>query len=206
MSGPRFGYVFYLFPGIVVFSVLTAGLFGMGYPMALFRQNLFLKKLATTPLPKITFVGANVAARSLLVLAQVLLLLVVAHFGFGMPMSFSQAGFVLAISALGVLAFLGAGFALATVIRNAELLVDVIGAINLPLVFFSEIFFPLESLPRALAMIGEALPSTQWSGSCRAVLLYGVTDPARLWGGLLVIALWAIATFVVSLVAFRWHE
>lgn len=206
VPGPRFGYVHYLFPGILVFSVLTAGLFGMGYPMALFRQNLFLKKLATTPLPKLTFVGANVAARSLLVLVQVLLLLVAAHFGFGMPLTLLSTFWVLVVSALGVLAFLGAGFALATAIRNTELLVDVISAINLPLVFFSEIFFPLESLPRVLAAIGEVLPSTQMVRLLRGVLLYGTTDVKSLFGGLVIMALWGGATFAVSAISFKWHE
>jgi len=205
VSAPRWGYVHYLFPGILAFSVLTAGLFGMGYPMALFRQNLFLKKLATTPMSKAVFIGANVAARSALVLVQVLLLLVVAHFGFDLPLDLVSAGWVLLISALGTVVFLGAGFALATLIKSADLLVDVIGAINMPLVFFSEIFFPLDGLPRSLAAIGAALPSTEMVRLARAVLLYGVTDAASLAGGLLSMALWACGTFTISLIAFKWH-
>ena len=206
VEGPAWGYVHYLFPGILAFSVLAAGLFGMGYPMALFRQNLFLKKLATTPLRKGTFIAANVAARSSIVLVQVVLLVGAARLFFDLPVGLVAFGWLLVISMLGVIAFLGAGFALAAAIDNAELLVDVISAINMPIVFLSEMFFPLESLPRLLATVGAWLPSTEMVRLSRAVLLYGVTDVASLAGGLGMMALWAAATFTISLMSFKWHE
>ncbi|MDI3288277.1 ABC transporter permease [Polyangium sp. 15x6] len=205
VEGPAWGYVHYLFPGILAFSVLASGLFGMGYPMALFRQNLFLKKLATTPLPKGTFIAANVAARSSIVLVQVVLLIGTARLFFDLPLTLVSFGWLLVISMLGVITFLGAGFALATAIDNAELLVDVISAINMPIVFLSEMFFPLESLPRLLSTVGALLPSTEMVRLSRAVLLYGVTDVSNLAGGLGMMALWAAATFAISLVSFEWH-
>ncbi|MDI1432727.1 ABC transporter permease [Polyangium sorediatum] len=205
VQGPAWGYVHYLFPGILAFSVLASGLFGMGYPMALFRQNLFLKKLATTPLPKGIFIAANVAARSSIVLVQVVLLVGAARLFFDLPLSFVSFGWLLVISMLGVITFLGAGFALAAAIDNAELLVDVISAINMPIVFLSEMFFPLESLPRVLSTVGAWLPTTEMVRLSRAVLLYGVTDVASLAGGLGMMALWAVATFTISLMTFKWH-
>jgi len=205
VEGPRWGYVHYLFPGLLAFSVLVSGLFGMGYPMALYRQNLFLKKLATTPLSKHTFIAANVVARSSIVLVQVLLLCATARICFDLPLGLAGLGWLLVIATLGVLAFLGAGFALASAIRNAELLTDVISAINMPLVFLSEIFFPLASLPRFLSAIGGILPSTEMVRLSRAVLLYGVTDASRLAGGLSLLAIWALVTFLVSSLTFKWH-
>ncbi|MRG98096.1 ABC transporter permease [Polyangium spumosum] len=206
VEGPAWGYVHYLFPGILAFSVLASGLFGMGYPMALFRQNLFLKKLATTPLRKGTFIAANVAARSSIVLVQVVLLVGAAWLFFDLPLDLVSFGWLLVISMLGVITFLGVGFALAAAIDNAELVVDVISAINMPIVFLSEMFFPLASLPRLLSTIGALLPSTEMVRLSRAVLLYGVTDASRLAGGLGVMALWAAATFAVSLGFFKWHR
>lgn len=206
ITAPRFGYVHYLFPGILTFSVLTAGLFGMGYPMVLFRQSLFLKKLATTPLPKHTFIAANVTTRAILVLLQVVLLLLIAHGAFGMPLSMASFLWVIAISLLGVFVFLGAGFAIAAKIKNPELLVDIISAVNFPMIFFSEIFFPLDGLPKPLAMFGSILPSTEMVRLARSVLLYGVQDVAYLAGGLGILGGWAIAMFAISLVTFKWHE
>jgi ABC-2 type transport system permease protein len=202
---PRWGYVHYLFPGLLTFSVMLSGLFGMGYPMALYRQNLFLKKLATTPLPRITFVAAQVAARTLLVLAQIALLVLAAWGGFGMHFSVASLAWLFLIATLGLFVFLGAGFALACAIENADLVVDVISAVNMPLVFLSEIFFPLEALPRLLEVVGGILPSTQMVRLIRAVLLYEVRDAGELFVGCGVLALWAAASFAVSLRAFKWH-
>lgn len=203
---PRFGYVHYLFPGMLTFSIVLAGLFGMGYTMVHFRQTLFLKKLATTPLPRATFILANVTARLLLVLAQLALLVLTAWLAFDVRFTPASLCWVVAISLLGLLAFLGAGFALSCFIRNADIVVDAISAVNLPLTLLSEIFFPLDALPAPLAAIGEVLPSTAMVRLLREVLLHGVDDPARLAPGLLLIAGWAVATFAVSLWAFRWHE
>lgn len=206
VSAPRFAYVHYLFPGILAFSVLTAGLFGMGYPMVLFRQSLFLKKLATTPLRKHTFIAANVATRAILISIQVVLLLLFAHFAFGMPLSLVSFLWIMGISFLGILVFLGAGFALAVKIKNPELLVDIVSAINFPLVFFSEIFFPLDGLPKPLAAFGALLPSTEMVRLSRAVLLYGVQDVSYLAGGIGLLGGWAIVMFAISLLTFKWHE
>jgi ABC-type multidrug transport system permease subunit len=206
VSAPRFGYEHSLFPGILTFSVLTAGLFGMGYPMVLFRQNLFLKKLATTPLRKHTFIAANVATRAILVLVQVVLLLAIAHIGFGMPLTVVSFLWMMGISSLGVLVFLGAGFAIASKIKNPELLVDIISAVNFPLIFFSEIFFPLDGLPKPLAAFGSILPSTEMVRLSRSVLLYGVQDVSILAGGLSLLGGWAIAMFAISLLTFKWHD
>ncbi len=206
VRAPRFAYVHYLFPGILAFSVLTSGLFGMGYPMVLFRQSLFLKKLATTPLPKHTFIAANVLTRAVLVLAQVLLLLLIAHIGFDMPLTIASFGWALCISFLGVMVFLGVGFVIASKIKNPEFLVDFISAINFPVVFLSEIFFPLDGLPKPLATLGAFLPSTEMVRLYRAVMLYGVEDISQLAGGIALLFGWAVVMFAMSLYMFKWHE
>ncbi|WP_433937207.1 ABC transporter permease [Sorangium cellulosum] len=203
---PRWGYVHYLFPGILTFSVMLAGLFATGYTMVLYRQNRFLKKLATTPMPKAVFVGAQIAARSVLVLGQIALVAAAGALLFGVPFTAASASWVALVSLLGLLAFMGAGFVLACVITTEDLVVDIISAVNLPIVFLSEIFFPLSSLPRPLAALGALLPSTQMVRLIRETLLFGVTDPGELAGGLAVLAGWTVATFALSLRLFRWHR
>jgi ABC-type multidrug transport system permease subunit len=201
---PRFGYVHYLFAGLVTFSIVVSGLFATGYTMVLYRQNRFLKKLATTPLPKITFVLAVVTGRGILILAQVVLMVVVGALVFDVPFAGASLLGLAAVTILGLFAFMGIGFVLACLIKSDELIVDVISAVNMPLVLLSEIFFPLDALPGPLALIGRALPSTEVVRLWRAVLLYGA-DAQQLAGGMAVLALWVAVTFGISLVVFRWH-
>ena len=202
---PRFGYVHYLFPGLLAFSVMVSGLFATSHTMVLYRQNRFLKKLATTPMPKWVFVAALVSARSGLVLGQALLLAVVGAVLFDVPFTVPGALWVLAISLLGVLAFMGIGFLLACVVKGEELVGELVNAATGPLVFLSEMFFPLDALPGPLAAIGAALPSTVMVRATRAALLYGDCSLATLGPHLLVLAAWTVGSFAISLKLFRWH-
>jgi ABC-2 type transport system permease protein len=202
---PRWGYVHYLFPGLLTFSVLLAGLFGMGYPMVRYRQNLFLKKLATTPLAKTTFVAAQIAARALLVLAQMALLVAAACVGFALPITVSSSAWLVVFTMLGLLTFMGAGFALAAVIKTEAVIIDVINAVTVPLVLLSEIFFPVSELPAPLPALATLLPSTQMVRLTRSVLLYGVTDARVLLPGVAILAAWTLLTYGTSILVFRWH-
>jgi ABC-type multidrug transport system permease subunit len=206
MAVPKWGYVHYLFPGLLTFSVLLAGLFGMGYAMVRYRATLLLKKLATTPLKRTTFVGAQLAARTALVLVQLIAMVAVGRAAFDLPLDAASAAWLVVVTVLGLLVFMGAGFALACAIKSESLIVDVINALSVPLVFFSEIFFPLTELPSWLGTVCSYLPSTAMVRLTREIVLFGVTDPARIGPGLLQLAVWAVVMYAVALRLFRWHR
>jgi ABC-2 type transport system permease protein len=199
---PRWGYVHFLFPGLLCFAVLTAGMFGMGHTMVRYRQSLFLKKLATTPLPKWAFVAAQILSRSLLVMAQVAVLAAAAWAVFDVPLGIARFFLVLGVSLIGLLAFMGMGFALACAIESEALMVDAISALNIPLVFASEMFFPLDALPGPLPAIAGALPTTLMVRAVRDILVRDAVDPVAIAG----LLAWAIGTFALSLSLFRWHR
>lgn len=202
---PRWGYVHHLLPGLVAFTVLVSGLFGMGYPMLRYRQNQFLKKLALTPLPRSTFVAAQLCARALLTLAQLAVLLGVAAVAFDLPLAPARIAWLLGLAVLGLLTFMGLGFALACVLKSDALMADAISALLTPFVLLSEMFFPASELPAPLPAVAAALPSTQLVRLGRAVLLDGATDAAALGPGVLVLCAWCVITFAVSVRFFKWH-
>ena len=206
VPAPRWGYLHYLVPGMLALAVVLTGLYGMGYTMVRYRATHFLKKLATTPLRKRTFVSAQIAARAALVLAQSILMLLSARLIFGMPLSAAAFAWMMALTTLGLLTFMGAGFALACVIKDEGSMQDVINTITGPLVLLSEIFFSAEELPGPLPQIATALPSTQLVRLSRAVLLQGETSAAALLPGMGIMAIWLAATFAVSVAVFRWAE
>jgi ABC-type multidrug transport system permease subunit len=199
----RWGYLHYLFPGLLCSAVMFSGLFGMGYAMARYRQSSFLKKLATTPLARSTFVLSQVFGRSLLVLGQVAVL-VLAGAAFGLRVPFlSLAGAVL-IALIGLFAFSGLGFLLASVIESDAVVGDVISALGLPLTLFSGVFFPVDALPSALARIAQLLPSTLMIDAARATLLYD-TALVSVLPKLVGLAAWGVGLFALSVGTFRWH-
>ncbi len=202
---PRWGYVHYLFPGIMTLTVLISGFFGMGYPMVRYRQNLFLKKLSTTPLPRWVFVASQLGARAALTWVQAALMMGAAVVGFGLPLSAVGFAWVLVLVTLGILVFMGLGFALASFIETESAMVDAINVLTTPFVLLSEVFFSVESLPGPLPLLAGALPSTQLVRLLRSVLLEGEGSVSALAPGLTVLVAWAVGSYALSLVAFRWR-
>lgn len=201
----RFGYLHYLFPGLLCSSVMFAGMFGMGYAMARYRRNAFLKKLSTTPLGRGTFVLAQILGRGSLVIVQVALLLAVATLGFGLRPTLGGAISAALVCAAGLFVFSGIGFALASVIETEAVVSDVISGLTLPFTLFSGVFFPLDSLPSALVQVCASLPSALMVDAVRSTLLYGAGFMS-VGGKLCGLLLWGAVTFGISVRFFRWHE
>lgn len=204
-SIPERGYLHYLFPGLLCSSVMFAGLYGMGYAMARYRQNAFLKKLATTPLRRELFVLAQVLGRAVLVVVQVAMLLVCGLVAFSLPAPVGGMLSASIVAVVGLLVFCGLGFALACVIRSDAVLSDVISALALPITLFSGMFFPIDVLPRPLFELCRWLPSTLMIDATRATLLYGAGLRAVALP-LLGLLFWGAVAFGLSLRAFRWHD
>lgn len=201
----RLGYVHYLFPGLLCSSVMFAGLFGMGYAMARYRRNAFLKKLSTTPLGRGTFVLAQILGRGSLVIVQAALLLGLASLGFGLRPTLGGALSAALVCVVGLFVFSGIGFALASLIETEAVVSDVISGLTLPFTLFSGVFFPLDSLPPALVKVCALLPSTLMVDAVRSTLLYDAGF-ASVSGNLCGLLLWGGLTFGVSVWLFRWHE
>ncbi len=203
---PRWGYVHYLFPGLITITIIASGLIGMGYSMVRYRSNQFLKKLATTPLSRTTFIAAQLGSRTALVFAQIALMVIAGWLVFDLPLTVAGAAWMAALSLLGLFTFMGAGFILACAIKNEANMLDLINVLMMPIVFFSEIFFSVDALPAPLAKFAALLPSTQLVRMYRSVLLYGETAPSQLWLGVAILVAWTVVTFLVSVNLFKWHQ
>ena len=203
---PRLGYVRYLLPGLLTFSVLVAGLYGVGYAMLRYRDALFLRKLRTTRLPRATFIAAQLLARTLVVVAQSALLLAVACAALGVTTSTAALAWLAALTVVGVLTFTGVGFALAALVRSEATLPDVLHATLGPLVLLSELFFPTDALPAPFPQVSAALPTTQMVRLSRHLLLEGRAPATALATGLAVMGAWMLASFALAWATFRWED
>ena len=130
----------------------------------------------------------------------------VGRFAFDLPIGLASAAWLVVVTVLGLVTFMGAGFALACVIKTESLIVDAINAASVPLVFFSEIFFPLSELPSALGTVCALLPSTAMVRLTRAIVLFGATDIAHLWPELLQLGVWSLLMYGVAIALFKWHR
>jgi ABC-2 type transport system permease protein len=199
----KHGYLRFLFPGLLGQAVVLAGLFGMGYAMAKYRQSLFLKKLGTTPLGRAEFVLSQIIARIVLVGAQVLLLVVLGVFTLGFNVTAASAACMLLATVLGLAAFMGTGFLVSAMVKSESVIVDVINALSIPVALLSEMFFSVESMPAPLRIFSSALPSTALVRLYRHALAEGALDTSTLSQNFAILGAWTVVTFVAASRSFR---
>jgi ABC-type multidrug transport system permease subunit len=94
---------------------------------------------------------------------------------------------------------------LACVVKNESNILDAITVALTLLIFLSEVFFPVDDLPGPLPQLAGALPSTQLARLMRAVL-HGQASVEALAPGLGLLLAWGVASYGISLWAFRWID
>ena len=141
-----------------------------------------------------------------LVTLQLLLMLVVARFAFGIPLSAAAIGWVVLVGALGLVTFMGIGFCISCLVETEGNVVDIINA-RCP----SRSRAPLGDLllqhraPRAVAWVSGVLPSTAMVRSFRAVLLHREDPMEVVVPSLAILAGWAIVTYGIAVRSFKWR-
>jgi ABC-type multidrug transport system permease subunit len=155
-----------------------------------------------TPMPRHNFLLALLGARLTFLVPDVVVLLALGVFLFGMPIRGSLA-LVMLIAVVGALAFSGIGLLIASRAKTTETVSGLMNLVMLPMWLLSGVFFSYERFPEAIHPLIEALPLTQLLNALRAVILEGagLVDVA---GALGILGLWAVVTFLVALRIFRW--
>ena len=196
---------FYI-PAIAAFSVINACYTGLAMSISFARDQGQLQRIAGTPLPKGSYLGAKVLFMTVI---GMLLVVVVTAFGLvfysvDVP-SGTLPAFLLSL-VVGAAAFAALGLATTAFIPNAEAAPAVVNAIILPLLFISDVFIPLrDGAPVWLGLAGDVFPVKHLS-----IALQSAFDPFEQGSGLrlenlAVIAAWGIAGAIVAVRRFRWE-
>ncbi len=192
----------YFVPSILAMALMQLGVFA-AIPLVALREKLVLKRLSATPLTRRTLVGGNVSVR--LVIAAVQTIIIV---GIGIVfLDVTIVGGPLAVAflvVLGAVTFIALGYVIAAFAKTEEQANGVTQAVQVPMMFLSGIFFPLELLPDWLKGVAFLLPLTYLGDALRQVMVNGVplvplgVDVAVLVG-------WLVACTLISGRFFRWQ-
>jgi ABC-2 type transport system permease protein len=204
VPGGRINESVYYVPGLIVFGLIAATLSNLTVTIVGNRESGIYKRRRATPVPA----GAVIAGRALvgvlvaLVLAALLLVIGWAGYGASIPGKTAPA-FVLDI-VVGAVVFCCLGFALASVINNADAAQPVVQAIVLPLCFISGVFIPYLELPHWLVDIGSVFPVRPLAAAMLAAYNPHTTGSGLRWGDLLVLAAWGVGGLLIAIRRFSW--
>lgn len=193
----------FLIPGILAMSILNLALFATAQPIISLRTQGVLRRLGATPLPRPTLLAAYICMRVAIALFQTAIIVAVGIALFGMSMAGNWLVFG-GVLLLGTLAFIAIAFLIAAIARTEESGSALTSAIQLPMLFLSGIFFPVEALPGFLRPIVDALPLTYLADALRQVMI-GATPYHSMAVNTLVLLGWLIVASVLAIRFFKWE-
>lgn len=165
-------YIDFVVPGLVTMSLMQMTIFSIAFVVAQQREKGVLKRLMATPMRAVDFMTAQVLTRLIIGLVQVVLLISVAILALNYHMNGSFLA-VIFVAAIGVLVFLSLGFIISGIAKTVETVPAIANMILFPMIFFGNIFFPLDNLPKWLKPVAEVLPIKYLADALRNIMTLG---------------------------------
>jgi ABC-2 type transport system permease protein len=193
----------YYVAAMTAFAVMTACYNNIAIGLAFQRDAGVLKRTRGTPLPGAVFFGARVIHALLIAL---LLVAITVAFGkvlyqAAVPTGTALFDFLVMLM-VGAASFCALGFAVTTVIPNADAATPIVNATILPLLFLSGIFIPLgDNAPAWVTWIARIFPVKHFADGIQA----GFLGSAFHWSDVLIVGLWGLGALLVTLRFFSWE-
>jgi ABC-2 type transport system permease protein len=190
-------------PGILAFGVIVAAYVNLGSKVAVLRIDGVLKRIRTTPLPSVAYLGGLLASTVATVLLITTSIGLIGWLAFGAVPRASGLLILVGGLCLGIVCFAALGLAISSVITSAESAGPVAYATFLPIAIISGVFDPTFSgLPRWLSHAVALFPV-----QALAQLLQGSYTARPLSAlDLANLGLWTAAGCGVAIWRFRWSS
>ena len=192
----------YYVPGFVAYGVMSACFNTLATVLVNRREQGLLKRQRLSPLPAWALLGAIFLSTLVVTFIQVILLLAVGKFGFGVHLPGNVAAFVLAV-VVGACCFISLGVAVSTLIPNADAAGPVISIVFFVLLFLSGLWFPIKS-GSGLAQFSGFFPIRHFITAVFAPFNLQRGASPWAWHDLLVLVIWGAVGLVVAVRRFSW--
>jgi ABC-2 type transport system permease protein len=196
-------YIDFLMPGLMGMNLMGGGLWGVGFVLVEMRVRKLLKRLLATPMWRGQFLLSILGARLVFMVPDMLLLLLVGHYLFGVPVQGNLMVLCLVILTGGI-AFAGIGLLVASRAEKTETVSGLMNLVMLPMWLLSGTFFSSRRFPDAAQPFIQALPLTQLNDGLREVMLEGATLDKVAWR-IVILSAWGGISFMLALKWFRWR-
>lgn len=203
IGGRRVSQSTYYVAAMAGFAVITACYNNTAMGLAFQRDTGVLKRTNGTPLPSAVFFGAKVLHA---LLVSLLLVAITVTFGKVVYQAEIPTGAplfrFLVILMVGSASFCALGFAITSVIPNADAAAPIVNATILPVLFLSGVFIPIgDGAPGWITWVARIFPVKHFVDGIQA----GFLGTAFSWNDVLIVAIWGIAALLLSVRYFSWE-
>jgi ABC-2 type transport system permease protein len=179
-------------PGIMAYAVLLICFNSTALIFATLRSDGTLKRVRTTPLPWLAYVAGAVGSTTIVLLLSIVLLFALGVPVFGAHVPGEKMIGLLATLALGTAAFTTLGIAAARLVKSPATGGGIISILTLPMVFISNIWFPMDSSPAWVQDIAKAMPLRPLADGLQAAFDPRFGGTGIIAGDLLTLAIWTL--------------
>lgn len=191
-------------PGILAMSVVVGSYSNLVIQISSLRETGVLKRRRAAPVPPALLIASQAVATLVIVGIMSAILLAVGRLFYGVGFSAPALGALACTVIVGTLACACIGYAVASLIGNADAAQPIVQASTLPLWFISGVFIPNQDLGSTLREIGELFPVEHLTSAFQRASLHGAFAAAISPADLLVLAIWGMGAAVLAAWRFRW--
>jgi ABC-2 type transport system permease protein len=206
VTGREYKYIDFILPGMLGFSLLSAGVFGTAFVFLSLRITLVIKRFFATPVKKYSIVLGEALARLVFSLLGALFIILVGHYIFGFTLVHGVVTVLnmLLLAAIGLIIFMGFGFIISGIAKNESSIPPISNIITMPQFLLSGTFFSITAFPTWLQAISKVLPLTYLNNAMRAVAFEGagIGDVSH---ELLILLAWFVGIYLVAVKTFKWE-
>ncbi|HTW59149.1 MAG TPA: amidohydrolase family protein [Terriglobales bacterium] len=189
---------------VLIIGILGNGLFGAGIRAVQEREANILRRYKVTPITPAPLLVASVVTGWILYMPNVILILALAHFLYGMPWPQSM-GSILVFISIAIAGFRSIGLILASVVNSMQESQLIVQLIYLPMLFLSGATFPLSMFPPWLLVITQFVPATYMVTGIQGMLLQKEGIGANLQPTLALVLTTCVGLFI-GYKLFRWEK
>ena len=193
----------YIFAGLIGFSMLSLGIFGMANGFPADKKAGILRRLRATPI-RVSQLVIGTALNFLFIGTLSIALMIVAGtlvFDFQMRGSYLA---LLPFTLVSIVCMFGFGLAIGGWAKNENQAAPLSNLVAFPLMFLSGVFFPVFLMPEWLQNIVQYLPLTPIVEGIRLI----ITENASLLSlgpELGIIGVWIVIIYAIGFKFFRWE-
>ncbi|TRZ89941.1 MAG: ABC-2 transporter permease [Methanosarcinales archaeon] len=162
----------FLMPGIISIVLMFISFLLASITIVQERSKKTLIRTLLTPLSLGMFLFEKTAALIIIAFIQGIIMLIVAFVFYGILIPTDQLAQLFLIILVYAAAFIGIGMALATLAESENTAMLLTLVLSIPMLFLSGVFFPFETMPDLMILLGNALPITMGIRALEAVLIY----------------------------------
>ncbi len=198
---PDLDSAYFMIPGVIgmILSFITTILTATAIVRE--RERGTIEQLIVTPIRSWELILGKLLPYVILAFVETFEIIIVGHFWFGVPVRGSLA-LIVFTSGLFLMSSLGIGLLASTIANTQQEAMLTVMMYNLPSLFLSGFFFPLEAMPQALQVVSYAIPLRYYLVVIRALLLKGVGLEA-IQSEVIALAIFGIVIMTAAALRFR---